>query len=206
MSKEHTMYEIHDNGGRPFFVSIDGSSVEVFKNMNTYERIDNRFVEIVKLPKLLFKVDADEVFIGKKSPKGGYDGLPPREAIGNSILLRDGKKYIYIGHTIYEFVLKKDDTILEYYSDIGPNDVPYPYAVGKTHIYILLDGDAVEKSYFDMSKPIYEQYYYTHRIEMCLFGNPRTDLCKDKSVYEPKLKEFKEKTTKLKRKVLHKRR
>jgi len=195
-------YKIHDNGGNPFFVYVDGKSVDVFKNMNTWNQEHG---EVYNPPKELFHVKADTVFIGKKSPNGDYDGLPSKDGIGNSILLQLGSKYRYIGHEIYDFSPVKDDVIVEYYSNIGNNDVPYPYAVGKTHVYIMLDKVAVEKSYFTMSKPIYEQYYYEHRVKMCLFGNPRTDLCADKSVYGPKIKEFKEKRVKLKTKLIHKR-
>jgi hypothetical protein len=198
-------YEIHDNGGRPFFVEINGKTVTVFKNMDTFKMVDNKFIDIHNPEKELFTVKADEIYIGKKSPTGDYDGLNPRYGQGNSILLKIGSKYRYIGHEIYDFEPVKGDTILQYYSDIGNSDVPYPYAIGKTHIYIMLDKEAVEKSYFDMNEPIYEQYYYEHSIHMCLKGNPKSALCADKSVYEPKVKEFKEKTVALKTKMIQKR-
>ncbi len=153
-------YEIHDNGGRPFFVSIKGNTVCVEKNMDTFEYKDGKFRDIQKPRKHLFDKSVDEIFIGKKSPTGGYDGLKPSEAEGNSILLKKGSNYMYIGSEIYEFSPMKDDTIEKYYSDIGNSDVPYPYAVGKSHIYIMLDKVAVEKSFFDMKKNIYQQYYF----------------------------------------------
>jgi hypothetical protein len=200
--KKGKRYEIHDNGGRPFFVCVDGKSIIVSKNMDTFEQINGKFVDIKADPKEIFTVQANEVFIGKKSPNGDYDGLPSKDGDGNSILLRIGSKYRYIGHEIYDFAPIKGDIILHYYSDIGNNDVPYPYAVGKTHIYIMLDKEAVEKTYFNMSEPIYEQYYYEHSVHMCLKGNPKTDLCADKSVYEPRIKEFKSKCQTLKTKQI----
>jgi len=198
-------YEIHDNRNVPFFVDVDGKTVTVFKNMDTFEKVNGTFIDIHNPEKELFTVKANEIYIGKKSPTGDYDGLDPRYGQGNSILLKIGSKYRYIGHEIYDFEPVKGDSILQYYSDIGNNDVPYPYAIGKTHIYIMLDKEAVEKSYFDMNEPIYEQYYYEHSIHMCLKGNPKTALCADKSVYEHKLKEFKEKTVALKTKLIQKR-
>ena len=153
-------YEIHDNGGRPFYVTIKGKSICVEKNMDTVEYKDGKFREIQTPRKHLFDKTVDEIFIGKKSPTGGYDGLKPSEAEGNSLLLKKASKYMYIGSEIYEFEPVKGDTIENYYSDIGNSDVPYPYAVGKTHIYILLDKVAVEKSFFDMKHNIYEQYYF----------------------------------------------
>jgi hypothetical protein len=153
-------YEIHDNGGRPFFVTVKGNNISVEKNMDTFERKNGKFVDIQKPRRHLFDKSVDEVFIGRKSSTGGYDGLKPSEAEGNSILLRDGSKYIYIGSEIYEFTPIKGDTIQAYYSNIGNSDVPYPYAIGKDYIYMMLDRVAVEKSLFDMKKNIYEQYYF----------------------------------------------
>lgn len=199
------LYKIHDNGGTPYFVEVNGKQVSVLKNMNTFKIIKKKFIEIENPPKDLFNLTADKVFIGKKSPNGGYDGLKDADAIGNTILLKTGSKYTYIGDGIYEFSPIKGDEILKYYSNIGNSDVPYPYAIGKTHVYILLDKTAVEKSYFDMSKPIYEQYYYEHSVKMCIAGNPKSDICKDIPYYTKKIEEFHIKTTKLKTKVIDKR-
>ena len=152
-------YEIHDNGGRPFRVDIQGNKVLVWKNMDEYDYVDGKFKTIEHPPKQILEFQTDNLFVGKKSPKGGYDGLKPKQAEGNSILLQTGSKYVYIGSEIYEWTPMKNDTIEKYYSDIGNSDVPYPYAIGKTHIYIMLDKVAVEKSLFDMKGDIYRQYY-----------------------------------------------
>jgi len=196
-------YDIHDNGGRPFFVTVQGDSVTVEKNMDAYEMKDGVFVTLQKPRKPILEMKVDHVFVGKKSPTGGYDGLKPSEAEGNSILLEKGSKYIYIGHEIYEFSPVEGDTIDAYYSDIGNSDVPYPYAVGKTHVYILLDKVAVDKSFFDMKKGIYEQYYNASiRLDMCLRG---FGACKDKEKAKATRKEMKSKTRKMKSKLIQKR-
>ena len=193
-------YEIHDNGGVPFYAEVNGTSVTVWKNMDEYEIVNKKFVDIPKPPKALFTINAKKIYIGKKSPNA------PPTVQGNSILLfLKTNKYRYIGSEIYDFVPVKGDTIEKYYSNIGNSDVPYPYAVGKTHIYIMLDKVAVEKSYFDMKEDIYEQYYYDHRIHMCLKGNPKSDICSDPVVYKPRLAELKEKKVKLKTKQVEKR-
>jgi len=152
-------YEIHDNGGRPFRVEIQGNNVSVWKNMNEYELVKGKFVTIEKPEKHCFDFEADVLFIGKKSPDGGYDGLKPKEAEGNSILLQTGSKYVYIGSEIYEFAPVKGDTIIKYYSNVGHSDVPYPYAIGKTHVYILLEKVAIPLDFFEGMKGIYEQFY-----------------------------------------------
>ena len=199
-------YEIHDNGGRPFSVTVKGRTVIVEKNMDKYDLVNGKFVTIPNPPKQLFEKTVNEIFIGKKSPTGGYDGLKPSEAEGNSILLHDGSKYIYIGSEIYQFTPVKGDTIEKYYSDIGNSDVPYPYAVGKTHIYIMLDKVVVEKSFFDMKKDIYQQYYNaTSYLPMCLKGHTNKDKCKDKAAAKEIIDNLKEKQKKLKTKLIQKR-
>jgi hypothetical protein len=199
-------YAIHDNGGRPFFVTVKGKTIRVEKNMDTYEQVNGKFVDVSKPRKQLFEKTVDELFIGKKSPTGGYDGLKPSEAEGNTLLLKQGSNYTYIGSEIYEFSPMKGDSILAYFSDIGNSDVPYPYAVGKTHVYILLDKVAVEKSFFDMKKNIYEQYYSgATYLPMCLRGYHPKDICKEKEQAKATIQTLKQKTRKLKSKLLQKR-
>ena len=200
-------YAIHDNGGRPFRVEINGKKVSVFMNMDTYEKVNGTFQEVSRPEKHLFDFEADDVMIGKKSPKGGYDGLKPKEAEGNSILLKVGSKYIFIGESIYEFKPLKGDTLVKFYSDIGNSDVPYPYAIGENNVYILLeDHVAVEKSFFDMKKPIYEQYYEAASyLPLCLKGSQPSYECKDRVAAKARIAELKEKQHKFPVKVLQKR-
>jgi len=200
-------YWTHDNGGRPFRVEIQGTKVSVFKNMDTYELVSGKFVNVSNPEKHLMDITADEVFVGKKSPKGGYDGLKPKDAEGNSILLRVGSKFVFIGHMIYEFKPIKGDTIELFYSNIGNSDVPYPYAIGKTHIYILLDDHvAVSMDFFDLTKPIYEQYYHASSyLPLCLKGSQPTYECKDRKAARERIQELKEMSTPFKVKVLQKR-
>ena len=176
-TRKQKRYDIHDNGSVPFQVEVNGKTVSVLKN--TYKMISGKFTVTENPLKKLFTVKADEVFIGRKSPTGPIS--PP----GNTILFKVGPKYTYIGSEIYEFSPVKDDVILKYYSDLGNSDVPYPYAVGKTHIYIMLDKVAIDKSFFNMKDDIYKQYY------TCTTWNPKS--CKTL------------KTIKLKTKMIQKR-
>lgn len=195
-------YEIHDNGGRPFSVKITGTQVAVWKNMNDWSFVGGKFIEHKHPPKHLFDFTANKIFIGKKSPTGGYDGLKPKQAEGNSILLHVGEKYVYIGSEIYEFSPKTGDTITSYFSDIGNSDVAYPYAVGEKFVYIMLDKVAVEKSYFDMKKDIYEQYYDGTNFLKEQMGRMTAEQKKDA---KDRIEELKMKTKKLKVKLLQKR-
>jgi hypothetical protein len=199
-------YETHDNGGRPFRVDIQGNKVSVWKNMNKYDMVDGKFVEIKNPAKQILEFTADEIFLGKKSPKGGYDGLKPKEAEGNSILLLVGSKYVFIGHEIFEFSVMPGDTIEMFYSDIGNSDVPYPYAVGKKYMYMILDKVAVEMDFFDLKKEIYQQFYAaTTFLPMCLKGHQDPSICKDKQAAKDRIAELKKKQKKLKTKLLQKR-
>ncbi len=167
------VYETHDNGSRPFFVTVKGKKVSVSKNMNTFKKVNGKFVDVESPPKEVLNLTADQIFIGKKSPSGGYDGLKPSEAEGNSLLVKRGDKYIFIGHEIFEFSPMKGDVIESFYSDIGNSDVPYPYAIGKTHVYILLEKVAVELDFFSAMKGIYQQYYFSDK-------KPRTEKLRTK--------------------------
>ena len=106
-------YAIHDNGGVPFYEEVKGTSVTVWKNMDEYEIVNKKFVDIPKSPKALFTINAKKIYIGKKSPNA------PPTVQGNSILLfLETNKYRYIGSEIYDFVPVKGDTIEKYYSNI----------------------------------------------------------------------------------------
>jgi len=69
-----------------------------------------------------------------KRPRRVWIGHPD----GNSILIQtSGKKYVYIGENMTEFELADKFPITEYYSAIGPNDIPYPVALSKTQAYFV---------------------------------------------------------------------
>lgn len=189
-------YDIHDNGGVPFKVHVTGHKVLVYKNDD-------------KTCLFLFQVEADKAFIGKQSPDDPLQNGPnTKSQDGNSILLKLGSSYRYIGHEIYDFHTIEGDTITKFYSDIGNSDVPYPYAIGKQYIYFMLEKIAIEKSFFDMSVGhLYEQSYFAQRIRDCLYAKRTTknNMCKDKNEYMPTLKELKDKTVKLKTKLIQSR-
>lgn len=195
-------YEVHDNGGRPFRVDIQGNDVTVWKNMDEYELIDDKYTVIHNPHKEILNFKADTIFVGKKSPQGDYNEMRHKQAEGNSILLQTGLKYVYIGLEIYEFTPVKDDTIEKYYSDIGNNDVPYPFAIGENYVYIMLDKVAIEKSFFDMKKDIYNQYYEAKLYMKMRYKKLNKE---EKKQAKERMGELEEKTKKLRVKVLQKR-
>ena len=155
-------YYTHDNGGRPFKVTINRNIVKVYKqnpppNWNsipTYE--DNPS----------YTYSPSKIFVGK-SPRirmtefsGGYG----REFGGNSFLLHmENDRYIFIGNSIFQF--RSDSPIKKYVSPVGNNDVPYPYAVTNDDQYILLIEDVViRKIPEDYDGDPYDYYYNTNHI------------------------------------------
>lgn len=136
-------YLIHDNGSRPYRVEVGSSNVVVYPTD-------------VSVP--VYQDDIEKVWVGDNllslaqyAPRG--------TGKGNTILVQTAPhRYTYIGHTIYSFDTGADE-ILEYYSPIGNNDVPYPYAVGRDNVYFLLDKKRVPVEHLDVTKDGYTQFY-----------------------------------------------
>jgi len=184
-------YETHDNGGRPFFVTVDKNYVTVYKNDMDYDTgVSSRGPEV-------YSTEASVVFVGHRSKTGDYDGLSDKDGLGNSLLLKVGTKYVFIGHEIFEFKTLPGDTIVDFVSNIGNSDVPYPYAVGDQYVYFMLQWTkgprfSVVKTFFNESYDAYLQLdsqfwidYYKNR--------DRSKTQRDKLVRE-KMKELKAST------------
>jgi hypothetical protein len=156
------IYEIHDNMDTPFQVEVQGSSVKVFKGLKNEEGgYDNYDEQIMALR-------ATAVYPGKNScspSEARFFDCSPQT--GNTVLLRIGSKYIYIGGEIFQFSLAANETVVAYYSKIGPNDVPYPVLVGSKNVYILIEKVYVPRSLFDrMDTKEWadaSQYYYGYK-------------------------------------------
>lgn len=128
-----TKYTTLDNGGDAYLVVKHGNTVDIYNSQND--------------KKVKTYNNVKKVFVGK-----------PR---GNSILLRiSEKRYVFIGHNVYEFETK--EPITKYYSEIGNSAVPYPVAVSRNYAYYMLDKAAVPKDEFDdLSKrtPLWRSSY-----------------------------------------------
>ena len=173
-TKGFLKYFTHDNGGRPFLVYVGKKEVHIYKQnekdfytlWSDLSKDDKKnawmYIKLIKKYKPL------EVFIGK-SPKNdmtkfsmGYG----KKFDGNSILLKISKnRYVFIGSEVYEFSTS-DDTIIKYYSPVGNNDVPYPFAYGDKNIYFMLDRKTVSyknaQALDNMNKTDAYMHYYGH--------------------------------------------
>jgi len=128
-------YYTHFNGAKPYKVEI-GKDIDVYDKNNIY---------------ILSIVDFKDFFIGNNIIN------KTKNTIGNSILVHlNNKTYIYIGENIFKF--NAFDTILKYFSPIGNNDVPYPYAVGDEYTYLIIDQVYIKNELLHEADP-YTQYY-----------------------------------------------
>ena len=146
------IYMIHDNGGRPFLVSIVKKNVLIYKipearsiEFGEFGELKENYTELIKEYK-----NVKEIFIGKSHKSSEMARLSKgygSKFTGNSILLKLGeKRYCSIGWTIEEFSTK--DRIIKYDSPVGNNDVPYPLAYGEDNLYFMLDMEYVPRSAF----------------------------------------------------------
>lgn len=144
-------YSIHDNGGKPFIVYDKGGSVDVY--IQKFDLDKNAYKEPVFFKSFSYK----HIFPGD-DPKGfGYKEPGTK---GNSILLElKSGNYLFIGWKIQEFSLVKGDKAVQYYSVIGNNDVAYPYLIGKTHTYFMIEEKVAPNEYLDHNRDPYAQLY-----------------------------------------------
>ena len=137
-------YEIHDNYSRPYVVFIINNRIIVYHNEFDFKQ--NNYILKGKIMDFIF----DKIFIGEDKPKSKFNPNNKNWGLGNTILIKKlNGKYLYIGKNIEEFSLKNNDEIINFFSPIANNDIPYPYAIGKKNIYHL-----TEKIYFPLNDRI----------------------------------------------------
>jgi len=132
-TKKGKVYQIHDNGGRPFEVRIKKSGIYIYGRTGKDKHGDDIY------DKPLLKITK---YIGYW---WGFDTSIYSSLHGNSLLIMvEKKKYVSIGNSIYMF--STDEQILDYVSPVGNSDVPYPVAYGSKYVYFMLDRQKVKKS------------------------------------------------------------
>lgn len=147
-------YQIHDNGGRPFLVDVD----EKKKHLTIYKQKYDFDMEGYLPPKLVKEYAYKQIWIGRDPLKLGYEW----EAgwAGNSIVAQIGaNRFLSIGWKVQEFSLVDGDEPVLYESYVGNNDVPYPYLIGKTHTYLMIEDVIIPNEWLDLKGDAYAQYY-----------------------------------------------
>jgi len=175
--KNMKTYFTHDNGGNPFFIYIGKTVVNIYKfdsnNFSeeaAYELSSDKFK--YGYTKLIAKYKPLKIFIGKSEliPMTKHSGGYGKYFDGNSILLQIKKnRYVYIGDTIYEF--DTNDTIVEYFSPVGNNDVPYPVAFSEKNVYFMGDREFIPLDKFPVltkkeRMDAYSYYYGAGNIKI----------------------------------------
>jgi hypothetical protein len=115
-------------------VAKTGSNVKIYQNIEYY----TPEYKVEQGPLLFDFKRTNKVFIGKSLPGPFVDDAGP-DCDGNTILVKptSENEYIYIGDGIKEF--KTNEPVVHYQSPIGNNDVPYPFAITESYIYLMLE-------------------------------------------------------------------
>ncbi len=196
LSAKTKIYFIHDNGGRPFIVyitqkspssykvSIYGNDKEIFytRESDWYTNLlKNRWMYVKHIgtytsQKVWIAKGYNWDWIGRKIPSLALDGQDMwyhKMFDGNSILLQITKdKYVFIGLTIVEFKLVKGDTIANFYSVVGGNDVPYPVVIGTKNVYFMFDFKYVPVDKFPSFTKRDQLNAYLHFYGQSKIGKP----------------------------------
>jgi hypothetical protein len=150
-------YKIHDNGGRPFVVDVNEHQKKLSISVSYADSKTGLSLPPVHFKDYAFKriwIGDDVFHYGKKMV--GWD---PKWK-GNSILAQlSANRFLEIGKEIFEFTLMAGDAPVAYSSYVGNSDVPYPYLVGKTHTYLMIEDVAIPNEVLDMKQDAYGQYY-----------------------------------------------
>ena len=134
--KRHT-YHVHFNKGRPFQVACNGARLDVYVSVHqNWFTADKRragsYTVSYESEPVVSLSNHGKVYIG--------DDVNVEGSGGNTILvqLQKGKNsYLLIGGSKLLQIIALPEPINKYCSPMGPNDVPYPYIIGKKYVYDL---------------------------------------------------------------------
>jgi hypothetical protein len=181
--KGEKSYLIHSNGARPYIVYVSPKKVTAF--FREYDSTRDKYDETKKV----VDTEYDNVFIGDNEDNlQHYDSFKGQDP-GNTILIHTkNNDYIFIGDDIYSFSTPNDEKITHYYSPLGNNDVPYPFAVSNNYTYFMLDKVKLPNQIISLDnkdspfyKDRYSQFYGFHIEDK-----------KERKKWEKMIKEMKE--------------
>jgi len=148
-------YKIVDNGSTPFVVETSGNQMKVWNTVLGEDDMPS---------KLIMDFKYDELFVGDKSR--------PAKRYGTTLLVKDEYSYILISRVIIRFW--PFDIIEEFYAPIFGFQIPYPYAISETNVYLYENSRIIclPKSKFDFTKDVYNQYYGINDFTEPMTGTP----------------------------------
>ena len=141
---------IRHNYSEPFKVILRDNLIAIRKRTNNdnYE------------PYLSLTLENKRVFLPEVHNATPTRFLQPTtpDTEGNSVLVQLAPRvYLFIGLRIYIF--KTTDEIVHFYSPIGNNDVPYPWAVGTQNTYLLIEEGLMDNTLVQHLGMPYWDYY-----------------------------------------------
>lgn len=150
-------YFIHDNGGRPFRVDVAIPNVQLF--VQDVHGSSPGHTLYQPEPRRTW-TNVEKVWVGK-SPLTritSFSGGHGPKFDGNTLLLQQpNQQYVFIGTTVKAFATRHP--IVQYVSEVGNNDVSYPYAVDQTKHYYLLIEDVILCKVPPRTEDVYGWYY-----------------------------------------------
>lgn len=156
-------YYTLDNGTRHYMVEISAKDREICVGRL---RLDIDEAENSMKPKnyehILDVSNFDKVMLGNDPFIKHTKKFPTK---GNSILVKGtSTKYLFIGSNVISFETPQGDVIYKFVSPIGNSGVPYPYALGKKFVYLLIENVYIPYSAFvnkkrDVNWDPYHEYY-----------------------------------------------
>jgi len=182
--KHSLIYEIHDNGSRPFIVVINRNHIKVYTYLDQHTKTDTK-TDTESDTETDIETDTE---IETKKHKllmahqmkfcGFWYGFDTSiyECHGNSILVKlDEHEYMHIGIDIYIF--KTRDIIIDFVSPLGNNDVPYPLAIGTKNFYFMIEYTFVHREHIltqttmEYIDDVYDEYYKKYGIRHTNYNN-----------------------------------
>lgn len=163
-------YIIHNNGGRPFKVTVSpNNTIGIYEiNPNDDDYLPTNLAGFGQNPIAVFVGEDDDV----NSPLTADDYFET----GNTILLEfPNNAYVFISDKIYYFTT--ESRIIEYHTPIGNNDVPYPYAIDENNdIYLMIEDVIVRNPTNDanIENDPYSTYYGIKGIRGIVTVDPFT--------------------------------
>ena len=140
------MYITQFNGGNFYYVSYD----ETLNNKKIFISNTDKYSDDYGYQ---HNLDYENIIIGK-SIETGEDSFE-----GNTILVNlESNRWLYICDKIYEFNLPKDEKIIKYISNMGNNNVPYPFLVTDKRTYFFCEFLSLPNEFVNEGDPYYDLY------------------------------------------------
>ena len=143
MTKKHPeviVYSIYDNGGKPYAVYVENTSVFVYsQEPNTYVYPEDDLDDDDVVNHLVCMYEN----VTKVYPGIDYN----TNRTGNSVLvhLKD-RQFLYVGSTVYTFDWPHEVTTIEFFSVVGNSAVPYPVVTDGKIVVFMLDNEYCAKA------------------------------------------------------------